>query len=75
MNEHIAKLFKQAVSTASGDLHEWNKNWTPGCPNFDYEKVLYEKFAEMIVKECVNIAMENIDCPAPAIEAYFGVEE
>lgn len=81
MNEHIEKRFKQAVSSASGELHEWNKNWTPGCPNFDYEKVLYEKFAELIIQECAKFVSndrlndEYGQFVANRIKQHFGVEE
>ena len=33
-----------------------------------------EKFAKLIIRECSNVAMDNLDCPASAIETHFGVE-
>ena len=39
-----------------------------------YREQELEKFAELIVKECSKVAMDNLDCPASAIETHFGVE-
>ena len=64
MNERTEQLYKEAVNSASAELHEWNKNWQPGKhTNFEYEKVLYKKFAELIVKECARVDSEanNVD--------------
>lgn len=55
MNERIKQLYKEAVNSVSAELHNWNKNWQPGNPNFEYEKVLYEKFAKLIVRQCADI--------------------
>lgn len=32
------------------------------------------EFAKLIIKECSQVAMDNLACPASAIEAHFGVE-
>ena len=61
MNERIQELYKEAVNSASAELHEWNKNWQPGKhTNFEYEKVLYKKFAELIVDECMLINRQRL---------------
>ena len=61
MNERIKELYKEAVNSASAELHEWNKNWQPGKhTNFEYEKVLYKKFAELIVQECAGLI--HLEC-------------
>ena len=81
MNERIEKLYKEAVALASAELHEWNKNWQPGKhTNFEYEKVLYKKFAELIVKECMAVANtyqnRGGNCYVDdMIAKHFGVEE
>ena len=33
-----------------------------------------EEFVELIIRECSKVAMDNLDCPASAIETHFGVE-
>lgn len=83
MNERTEQLYKEAVNSASAELHEWNKNWRWGNhTNFDYEKVLYKKFAELIVKECAdyldafnreNMVEEGIG--GAELKQHFGVEE
>jgi hypothetical protein len=79
MNERIEQLYKEAVNSASAELHEWNKNWQPGKhTNFEYEKVLYKKFAELIVQECVNVLHDNELWNrhiSHALKEHFGVEE
>ena len=80
MNERIEKLYKEAVNSASAELHEWNKNWRWGNhTNFEYEKVLYKKFAELIVRECSELMYgrdENGNCKdGDTIKKHFGVKE
>ncbi len=79
MNERIEQLYKEAVNSASAELHEWNKNWQPGKhTNFEYEKVLYKKFAELIVQECVNVLHDNELWNrhiSHALKEHFGVRE
>ena len=81
MNERIQELYKEAVNSASAELHEWNKNWQPGKhTNFEYEKVLYKKFAELIVRECMTVSRkaDGLDAEHEAwylIKQHFGVEE
>ena len=70
MNERIQELCKEAVNSASAELHEWNKNWQPGKhTNFEYEKVLYKKFAELIVRECIKVSVPVLD------ESYEDMDE
>ena len=66
MNERIAELMYHAGLTASGC---WDKM-------DDYDRKAIEKFAELIVRECAEIA----DTAEPflasdLIKEHFGVEE
>ena len=69
MHERIRALAEQ-----NGFIH----NWMP--PGEQYELLQrYEKFAELIVRECSNIANAGIDpteshLPGDDIKEYFGVE-
>lgn len=78
MNERIKELYKEAVNSASAELHEWNKNWQPGKhTNFEYEKVLYKKFADLLLEEVMQTlfitghesAFDELN------KHFFGVEE
>jgi hypothetical protein len=63
MNERIEKLLEQCrIETygVNGELLEIG---------FDAEK-----FAELIVRECANIAMREDHDPAECIKQHFGVE-
>ena len=72
MNERIVKLFMQSVDT----------NYIP-LPIEDHIPLWTEKFAELIVRECMAIAQEydgaKLGGPgliiAMRIEQHFGVEE
>ena len=47
-----------------------------GLPTaLDYHQKRYEKFAELIVRECANIALREEHDPYECIKKYFGVEE
>jgi hypothetical protein len=64
MNERINELLKQSRT----------EYWTQYTPSYDYEK-----FAELIVKECAKIVNEN-DCEGSTVGdgmlfEHFGVEE
>lgn len=78
MNERIKELKKQAweYTMAVHDGHI--------VPPLDKEiwpidKVLDEKFAELIIRECVSVAMEHYDETLPwggveQIKEHFGVK-
>jgi hypothetical protein len=85
MNERIQELYQMAVKSATAELREWNNNWQPSNHNFEYEKVLYKKFAELIVRECARRSYLE-DSGNPEVEEalefwrkdmlkHFGVEE
>jgi hypothetical protein len=60
MNEQIEKIYGEAC-ILYGDLSE---------------REFCEKFAELIVEECINICISNRnDDSAQYIEKHFGVEE
>jgi hypothetical protein len=58
MNERIDELLKQSRT----------EYWTQYTPSYDYEK-----FAELIVRECAEICLEAND--HKNILQHFGVEE
>ena len=64
MNGRIKKLAKQAYEDVI-------KN----TPSFLVTKELYEqKFAELIVRECANIALREEHDPYECIKKHFGVK-
>jgi hypothetical protein len=87
MNERNKELYQMAVKSASAELHEWNKNWQPSNPNFEYEKVLYKKFAELVVRECIGLAHDvclgdeagehgdTVSLVVDKIERHFGLDK
>jgi hypothetical protein len=78
MNERIEKLAEQAVLQANEVFDQKGK---------DYSGIVMEKFAELIVRECVNVLDkaqwdkgEDWICAdgtriIPQIKQHFGVEE
>ena len=71
MNERIKLLAEQATS------------YMPGQPPYDgltFDMFDKEKFAELIVRECVSVAMEEYDYTLPwggveDVLKHFGVDE
>ena len=73
MNKNIIKLAEQAMESIPDD-----------CPSIEHGLAIFnKKFAELIVRECSNIA-EQYDAPkmsgpgmiiAGRIESHFGVAE
>ena len=79
MNERIQKLYDQADKFAKE-----NRTQTISGPGNNYFELFHEKFAELIVKECLNQCYNRgMDDElyagqlkaATYIEEYFGVEE
>jgi len=67
MNERIHELAEQAVEDTQLLMIMEYKN---------FESKLYEKFAELIVKECIDIADKAEPYKAnDLIKQHFGVEE
>jgi hypothetical protein len=77
MNEElIRKLHDQAW----GETHE--KAIAVTETPIDFQKVLRERFAELIVRECISLCQESINdgCveaeePMRKIQKHFGVEQ
>jgi len=71
MNEQIEKLMYHSGLTAQGCWDEMD----------DYDKQAIEKFAELIVHECVDMVDNAVTHREPAstyankIKQHFGVEE
>ena len=74
MNERIEALKKLATKEV------WGNNPHNGSPEFDGYELDAEKFAELIVRECAQIAQEYMtrfpeDHPlTKQIKEHFGVE-
>jgi hypothetical protein len=74
MNERIKELEKQAWEFV-------DKTWNWANANNPSQATLFkEKFAELIVRECVKVAMKAVSDDEPKeawylIEEHFGVEE
>jgi hypothetical protein len=73
MNERIRKLAEQAGFFPVPDDTEWD--W-----EYRAENARYEKFAELIVKECMTVSRgaDGLDATHEAwylIQEHFGVEE
>jgi len=78
MNERIEKLAEQAVLQANEVFDQKGK---------DYQRIVLEKFAELIVKECRKVIADDIDDNSDddfdlgldharqIIGEHFGVEE
>ena len=68
MNERIGKLAVEAG--AHWEHGDWNM---PSAVYFSERDL--EKFAELIVKECADIADKGWAAPGIQIKQHFGVEE
>ena len=62
MNERIKELWEEAAKTTQGD-------------SWEEQTKFMEKFAELIVKECADIADKGWAAPGIQIKQHFGVEE
>jgi hypothetical protein len=73
MNERIKELYNQADKFAKE-----NRTQTISGPGNNYFELFHEKFAELIVKECADIATnryQRLMDGGKAIKEHFGVEE
>ena len=74
MNERIRKLAEQADKLAD------NQILMPGEYHPDWGDVRDQKFAELIVRECVTVVVDAVNHREPAstyaskIQQHFGVE-
>ena len=74
MNERIQELAKQAKLQLDQDIKDGKKDWknTPQS----YDEMVQEKFAELIVRECLSYAKDgDLDFMKFMIKHHFGVEE
>jgi hypothetical protein len=67
MNERIRELKQQAEAYVD--------SVDDGLGIEHYRELVDLKFAELIVKECADIAMREDHDPAECIKKHFGVEE
>jgi hypothetical protein len=80
MNERIQKLYDQADKFAKE-----NRTQTISGPGNNYFELFNEKFAELIVRECIDIAQDraafdgfppnDVNHIISEIKEHFGVEE
>ena len=64
MNQRLEDLMYQAGLTAQG-------SWDSMDP---YDQKAIERFAELIVRECANVALREDHEPDECILRHFGVE-
>jgi len=62
MNERIKQLWEEAAKTTQGD-------------SWEEQTKFMEKFAELIVRECADIADKGWAAPGIQIKQHFVVEE
>ena len=77
MNERIRELAEQAEQYAQNDLNERRKVNGPLYAEGEYEDIIKQKFAELIVRECADIA-DDYDGVGSTIvsriKQHFGIE-
>ena len=69
MNERIKELLKQADKFANE-----NRTQNIAAPGNNYFELLHEKFAELIVKECMTICEDVAERNDPAIACYYEIK-
>jgi hypothetical protein len=72
MNERIRELAKQANT-----IGDWGEDITEGR-YFVYPSIKnLEKFAELIVRECIDVHVDDygVDIIGDVLKKHFGVEE
>jgi hypothetical protein len=84
MNERIKELAEQARAWADDSYKKQNNQFTSHWDNpigYTVSQFFEQKFAELIVRECLDIAIKE-ECWAPqkgpveiGIREHFGVEE
>jgi hypothetical protein len=78
MNERIKELAEQAEQYARDDLIRRRKVGAPLYAEGEYDDIIKQKFAELIVRECCDIVHCKTDESirvVMAIEQHFGVGE
>ena len=69
MNDRIEAL--KALATKE----VWSENQYNGAPEFDRYELDADMFAELIIRECADIALREEHDPYECIKKHFGVEE
>ena len=79
MNERIKKLYKQAAQFGQDDYNNRRRNRGPLYEEDELTNIVNQKFAELIVKECAEVAGCNGHVSGfslgDLIKEHFGVEE
>ena len=76
MNERIGNSKTYALAKEAGLIEFEQFAWNPELGSPTYESVAKaRKFAELIVKECANVADGGWADPGHQIKQHFGVEE
>ena len=87
MNERIRELALQAEQYAQANLIERRTAGAPLYAEGEYDSIIKQKFAELIVRECLDVVAMRIylgpeeicrqECKALAseIKEHFGVED
>ena len=76
MNERIGNSKIYALAKEAGLIEFEQFAWNPELGSPTYESVAKaRKFAELIVKECANVADGGWADPGHQIKQHFGVEE
>ena len=68
MNKRIEALKKLATKEV------WSENQHNGAPEFDGYELDADMFAELIIRECADIALREEHDPYECIKKHFGVE-
>jgi len=75
MNKLISKLYKDAITQSSSELAEYHKSWDGKSRiTFDYETVLYNNFANLIISDCVKSLLSE-DCNEKTVDAIWDLEK
>lgn len=78
MNERLKELYSDSA------IYAFDQRFIPG-PVRELQEVITEKFAELIIKECANVCLEQRDPTnlnykpserfAEAVKQHFGIKE
>ena len=75
MNERIRQLADEALQLVADERTDGDKSRL-NTDSYHVKDLIQEKFAELIVKECMSIATGNgSELTAQDIAQHFGVEE
>jgi hypothetical protein len=74
MNERIIELRKEAYNLIQTDLQTNERDEV--VDNREHLKMVFDKFAELIVKECIDVHKDDygVDIIGDVLKKHFGVE-